>query len=161
MRMPEPTTGYMEGPVHVLPVRVYYEDTDAGGVVYHANYLRFAERARSELLRVSGADNASLARDEGLGFVARRCTLDYIAPARLDDALEVRTRILETKGASFVAGHEIVRCGRVVVRIEIRIACVTGEGRPARMPRNLQHALGRLADDRVRHEHASKSGAIV
>jgi len=109
--MLEPSTGYMDGAIHVLPVRVYYEDTDAGGIVYHANYLRYAERARSELLRASGADNASLAKDEGLGFVARRCTLDYIAPARLDDALAVRTRILEARGASFVAEHEIVATG--------------------------------------------------
>jgi len=147
--MLEPSTGYMDGAIHVLPVRVYYEDTDAGGIVYHANYLRYAERARSELLRASGADNASLAKDEGLGFVARRCTLDYIAPARLDDALAVRTRILEARGASFVAEHEIVRDRCVIVRIEIGIACVGGKGRPARMPRALRHALRRLAGSRI------------
>ncbi len=143
--MLEPSTGYMDGAVHVLPVRVYYEDTDAGGIIYHANYLRYAERARSELLRATGADNASLARDEGLGFVARRCILDYIAPGRLDDVLAVRTRILKARGASFLAEHEIAREGRVIVRIEIEIACVDGEGRPARMPRALRHALSRLA----------------
>lgn len=157
--MSEPTAGRLEGAVHVLPVRVYYEDTDAGGIVYHANYLRFAERARSELLRATGVDNASLARDEGLGFVARRCTLDYIAPARLDDALEVRTRIAEVRGASFTAEQHVVRRGIAVVRIDISIACVSADGRPARMPARLRHALRRLADGAPSMSVLSENGA--
>ena len=86
---------------HVYPVRVYYEDTDAGGVVYHSNYLRFAERARTELLREAGIDHVTLMTENGLMFAVRRCEAEYVKPARLDDALEVRTRCFEATGASF------------------------------------------------------------
>src|SRR5579863_10036206 len=75
------------------PIRVYYEDTDAGGVVYYANYLKFAERARSEILRAAAFDHGLLAADHGVGVVVRSCTIDFLSPARLDDALEVRSRI--------------------------------------------------------------------
>lgn len=142
-----PAAGYFDGAEHVMPLRVYYEDTDAGGIVYHASYLRFAERGRSELLRASGADNGSLMREKGLGFVARHCSLDYIAPARLDDALEVRTRIIEARGASFTAEQDVVREGKVIVRIAIRIACVAAEGRPGPMPLSLRSTLRRLVHE--------------
>ena len=142
--MLEPATGQMRGGAHVLPLRVYYEDTDAGGIVYHANYLRYAERARAEVLRLLGVGSSWLRETHGLGFVARRCLLDYIAPARLDDALEVHTRMLEVGGASLRAGQVVKRAADDLVRIEVLIACVRGDGRPARMPAELRAALAPL-----------------
>src|SRR5882757_8943288 len=94
---------------HRFPVRIYWEDTDAGGVVYYANYLKFAERARSEMLRAANFDHGALARDHGVQIVVRNCAIQYIAPARLDDALEVCSRITNMGGASFMIRQEIVR----------------------------------------------------
>jgi len=94
---------------HMFSCRVYYEDTDAGGIVYYANYLRFAERARSELLRDMGTDNTRLMRDHGVMFAVRECTVRYREPARLDDALQIHTRIARIGGASFSAIQRIER----------------------------------------------------
>ena len=88
--------GRRMGAVHVLPVRIYYEDTDAGGVVYHANYLKYCERARSDCLRLVGIHQQQF---DGMGFVVRRMVCDFLIPARLDDLVEVETRFLETAGA--------------------------------------------------------------
>ena len=133
----------MDG-VHIFAIRVYYEDTDAGGIVYHANYLRFAERARAELLRMFSADNRALLGSHGLAFVARQCTLDYIAPARLDDALEIRTRVVDVRGASLRVAHTVKRQEEDLVRIDIRLACIGGDGRPARLPLSAREALSGL-----------------
>ena len=92
------TNGGME---HLHSIRVYYEDTDAGGVVYYSNYLRFAERARTEFLRDAGFDHLALMTERSLVFAVRRCEVDYFRPARLDDALQICTRSLKTTGASF------------------------------------------------------------
>src|SRR5262245_1197856 len=99
MARPLPSSGAISADVHVVAVRVYYEDTDAAGMVYHANYLRFAERARTEMLRLFGTGQAELRAREGLGFTVRRCQMDFLKPARLDDALEVHTRVLAARGA--------------------------------------------------------------
>ena len=137
-----PPAGWMAGDVHVYPVRVYYEDTDAGGIVYHANYLRFAERARTEMIRLVAAGDETLTMAYwGLGFVARRCAVDYIAPARLDDALEVRSRMLEVRAASLVAEQTVWRGEAEVARLEILVAAVGGDGRPARLPKPIRAAL--------------------
>lgn len=139
-----PPTGFMDGPTHIFPVRVYYEDTDAGGIVYHANYLRFAERARSELLRMFSAGNRGLLDGHDLAFVARHCVLDYIAPARLDDALEIHSRIIELRAASLRLTQIVKRAAEDLVRTEIRLACVGAGGRAARMPRSARDALAEL-----------------
>jgi acyl-CoA thioester hydrolase len=137
-------SGVLENGVHVFPVRVYYEDTDAGGVVYHANYLRFAERARTEMMRLLGMEHSALLAREGLLFTVRRCEADYRAPARLDDRLEVRSRIVEAGGASLDVEQVVARAGTDLVRLLLRLACVTREGRPARLPNALRTALKRL-----------------
>ncbi|MCC2664562.1 MAG: ybgC, partial [Geminicoccaceae bacterium] len=93
-------SGSIAGGVHRLPLRVYYEDTDAAGIVYHAAYLEFAERARTEMLRCLGLDHGGLRDRFGLAFAVRRCVIDYLAPARLDDLLIVSTRLLRRGGAS-------------------------------------------------------------
>ena len=124
-----------------LKIRVYYEDTDAGGVVYHANYIKFCERARSETLRAAGFDNHSLIKDPGILFVVRQLEADYLAPARLDDALVVRSSLLEYKNASFRMLQEIYREESLVFAMKIWLVCINLEGRPTRVPDNLREAL--------------------
>jgi acyl-CoA thioester hydrolase len=126
---------------HMFPCRVYYEDTDAGGIVYYANYLRFAERARSELLRDMGTDNTTLLNDHGVIFAVRECTVRYREPARLDDALQIFTRIVRVGGASFAAAQRIERSGRLLADLTVRLACLDAEGRPARLPASLRSAF--------------------
>ena len=119
---------------HLFPVRVYWEDTDAAGIVYYANYLKFAERARSDLLRCFGIGQAELKRDEDIVFVVRRCEVDYLKPARLDDDLEVWTQIIALHGASLSADQDVRRAGENLARLKIRLACLDGRGKPARVP---------------------------
>ena len=142
---PTPETGRIEGGVHRLPLRVYYEDTDAAGIVYHANHLKFAERARTEMLRCLGLDHGTLLARFGLAFAVRRCLADYLAPARLDDGLVVETRLLRAGGASLDLEQRMTRAGRLLVRLELRLALVSAEVRAARLPAELRRALGPLA----------------
>ncbi len=107
-----------------FPVRVYWEDTDAGGVVYHAQYLAFMERARSEWLRALGFDQTKLRTRDDQVFVVRAMNLDFRAPARLDDQLSVSVDLLECRGASFTLAQRIERDGAVLVEAEVRIAAV-------------------------------------
>ncbi len=127
----------MDG-VHVFPLRVYFEDTDAGGVVYHASYLRFAERARTEMLRSLGVPHQELIEAHGLMFVVSRLEADYLAPARLDDRLEVRTALAAVGGASVRVLQDVfaLRGGASVAcaRLTVRLACIDRQGRPARLP---------------------------
>src|SRR5687768_16100758 len=102
-----------------IPVRVYYEDTDAGGVVFYANYLRFAERGRTEALRSLGFENKSLSDNEGILFVVRRVEADYLAPARLDDMLTIRTRVAEVRNASFTMSQTVVRGDTVLCAMNV------------------------------------------
>ncbi|MDB5410028.1 MAG: 4-hydroxybenzoyl-CoA thioesterase [Rhodospirillales bacterium] len=129
------------GDVHRLPLRVYYEDTDAAGIVYYANYLRFAERARTELVRALGFEQERLRRDTGIVFAVRRCSADYRAPARLDDALVVETRIIRLGGASVGLDQRVRRGDEELVLLEVDIVCLTASGRPARLPRELAAAF--------------------
>lgn len=107
-----------------LPIRVYWEDTDAGGVVYHAQYLAFMERARSEWLRGLGVEQTALRETEDLVFVVRGMELDFLAPARLDDQLQVSVRLLQCRGASFSLAQRIERDGVLLVEAKVRIAAV-------------------------------------
>lgn len=129
---------------HVLRLRVYYEDTDAGGVVYYANYLRYAERARTELLRGLGIGQRALADETGLIFAVRRLKADFIAPARLDDDLEIVTTVTGTRGASADMEQVVRRGGDELVRLEVRIACVNARGRATRFPPALARAFAGL-----------------
>ena len=133
---------------HRYSLRVYYEDTDAGGVVYHANYLRFAERARTEALRDAGVPHAELASQLGLMFMVRRMKLDYLAPARLDDSLLVLTRPLALRPASVELRQSIFRNGedRPLVVLEALLACVRmADLRPGRVPERWRSALMSLS----------------
>jgi acyl-CoA thioester hydrolase len=126
---------------HTFPLRVYYEDTDAAGMVYHANYLKFAERGRSEMLRSIGFGHRRLNSEDGVGFAVRRCSVDYLAPARLEDALTVDT-MLEGVGAATLTVHQqIRRDGELLVDIELLVACIGRDGRPRRLPSALRAVL--------------------
>jgi acyl-CoA thioester hydrolase len=146
----EPPAGQFDSGAFVFPVRVYYEDTDAFGIVYYANYLKFAERARTEMLRAFGTDHVRLRREVDRVFAVRRCVVDYRAPARLEDALLVATRVLRVAGASFALGQEIRRGNDVLVDVEVVLACISGSGRPARVPEALRAALAAIVCENER-----------
>jgi len=130
---------------HRLLVRVYYEDTDAGGIVYHSNYLKYAERGRTELLREAGFDHAQLAADYGAGFAVRRCTIEFVKPALLDDALTVETAVARLRGASVEMRQSIRRGGQAIADIDIQVALIDRTGRPMRLPEPLAAAMRAVA----------------
>jgi acyl-CoA thioester hydrolase len=121
---------------HRYTLRVYYEDTDAGGVVYHASYLRYAERARTEALRDLGIPHAALVARHGLMFVVRRIKVDYLRPARLDESLTVVTEPLAVGGASVVLRQDVRGSAGTCAVLDVQLACVApGDEKPARLPR--------------------------
>ena len=125
-----------------FPVRVYYEDTDAAGVVYYANYLKFMERARTEWLAALGFALAAFEREHGVAFVVHRAEIDFLAPARLNDVLDVTVEPAERGASRLVAMQEVRRGPATLVRARVALACVdTARWKPARMPKPLQHAL--------------------
>ena len=139
-----PAGGQFEGAEHVYPLRVYHEDTDAGGIVYYANYLKFAERARTEMMRDAGITHVTLLGDHDAAFVVSRCTVDYRQPARLDEEIEVRTTIGRVAGAHIEAEQRVLRDGALLVTIGLRLGCVGRDGRAVRLPAPLRQALSRL-----------------
>jgi acyl-CoA thioester hydrolase len=134
-------SGRIENGTHCLPIRVYYEDTDSSGIVYYANYLRFAERARTEMLRLSGINQSAMANRYGMSFAVRDCAVDFRRPARLDDLIEVRSRFVELAGATVSGVQAIWRGSEELVRLKVRVACLRGDGRPTRIPAALRQAL--------------------
>ena len=131
---PAPVSGVVENGVHRFPVRVYFEDTDLSGIVYHANYLRFMERARSDLLRVVGIDQrGAFESGEGVYAVAD-VQLKYLRPAKLDDDLLVETCCLALGGASVSMGQRIFRGDELLVNAQVRAGFLTPGGRPRRQP---------------------------
>lgn len=138
-----PTCGEMKDDEFLFPVRVYYEDTDAGGIVYYANYLKFAERARTEYIRALGVrQQDSLESEDKFGFVVRHCEVDYQAPAVLDDELVVSCRVVELGGASCTMHQEITRGDQLLVTVEVKAVYVSLKSkRPVRIPRELSSKL--------------------
>lgn len=124
------------------PVRVYYEDTDSGGVVYYANYLKFLERARTEWLRALGYGQAELVARAGIVFVVRSVAIEYLAPARIDDSLQVTVE-LGTVGASHMAmAQRVLRGAETLVTAQVKIVCVEAATfRPVRIPRELKNSM--------------------
>ncbi len=119
---------------HEFPVRVYYEDTDMAGIVYHANYLKYIERARSDWVRARGIDQNALREAEGIVFVVRRLEADYLAPARFDEELVVRTEVKSVSGVRLGLVQEVQRAGKPLFRAEVTLVAITAEGQPARLP---------------------------
>jgi acyl-CoA thioester hydrolase len=139
--------GVLDGDRYVFPVRVYYEDTDSGGVVYYANYFKFAERARTEMMRSLGVESQKLMADEGIALAVRHCEADFKKPARLDDLLTISTRILGIGGASVDAEQMIACSGTDLVKINLKLACMSLAGGPARMPDTVRATLENFCDN--------------
>jgi acyl-CoA thioester hydrolase len=142
-------TTHLDGAIadglHRMQVRVYYEDTDFSGIVYHANYLRFMERGRTNYLRLLGADQRALfaeAESEapGFAFVVRSMTLEFLKPSRMDDLLEIVTRPLDIKGASITLGQEVRRGDELLLEARVKVAFVSG-GRAKPIPKALRIAM--------------------
>jgi acyl-CoA thioester hydrolase len=140
-----PLDGEMRDGRHLLTVRVYYEDTDFTGIVYHANYLRYMERGRSNYLRLLGADHRALfeateKEAPGFAFVVRAMNIDFLKPARMDDVLEIITEPAEVKGASMTARQRIMRGHDILVEATVRVAFVSG-GKARPIPKPLRIAM--------------------
>lgn len=130
-----PSAGRFDGRVHRLPVRVYYEDTDFTGLVYHANYLRFFERGRSDFLRLAGVSHSVLLdAPEPMGFAVSRMALDFLKPARIDDALLVETVFETTRGPRIFIAQTLKRDEEVLVRADLEVCCISLTGRPRKPP---------------------------
>lgn len=142
-----PDQGAMVAGVHVFPVRVYYEDTDAAGIVYYANYLKFLERARTEMMRLHGVEHEKSRQAGGTAFIVRRVEIEYIAPARLDDVVAVETRLREVGGATILLAQDVRRDAATLVRATVLIASVGAQGRPVRLPPALRSSLLSLNDN--------------
>jgi acyl-CoA thioester hydrolase len=138
------------GQRHILPVRVYFEDTDAGGVVYHASFVRYAERGRTDFLRLLGTDARRLIdgseSGEPAAFVVRRMTFDYARPGRMDDLLEVETRVKELGGASVTLDQTISRDGVRLVSADVIVVLVAISGRPLRLSGAVREAFQAYAE---------------
>lgn len=127
---------------HTIDVRVYYEDTDAGGIVYHANYLKFAERGRTEFLRHTGFQNSEVHNNVGVMFVVRHIDIDYLAPAMLDDFLKLDTTISELKNSSFIMHQCVRKGGEIITDMKVVLVCVDTETyKPTRLPQEIKDAF--------------------
>ena len=136
--------GRIEGKMHVLPVRVYYEDTDFSGAVYHANYLKFCERARSDCLRLMGIHHSEL--HGTASFVVRHMVCDFLKPAVIDDLLEVETRFVEFGGARMELSQSVKRSGENLFEAQVTVALVDGRGKPKRLPPEMAKAFLSLVE---------------
>lgn len=137
-----PTSGYFADGVHRLPVRIYYEDTDFTGLVYHGSYLRFMERGRTEFLRLGEINHAQLlAGDPPLAFAVRRMQIEFERAAKIDDALTVQTRFGAARGARLEISQSVWRGDETLLRAEVQIACIGMDGRPKRLPLALSTQL--------------------
>jgi len=151
LMLDRPGEGRLDGVRHLFPVRIYYEDTDAGGIVYHAAYLRFAERARTEMMRLAGIGHGELSARHGVTLAVHRCSIDYHRPARLDDALVVASRITAASGATITieqqvqrppAGAESDQAGFLgLVSLTLRLVTLDRQLRPTRLPSALRAVL--------------------
>jgi acyl-CoA thioester hydrolase len=139
--------GRFDGKAHILPVRVYYEDTDVSGIVYHANYLRYMERGRSEFLRLAGIHHmVMLANAEPIAWTIRRMEIDYAKAARLDDNLEVHTRYRTMSGARLTGEQWVKRNGVDLVTAKVEAAIITMTGKPRRIPEDVRVKLQDFLD---------------
>jgi acyl-CoA thioester hydrolase len=128
---------------HRQTIRVYFEDTDAAGIVYYANYLKFAERARTDMLRDRGISHADMMTRDGLVLVVRRCSIDYLKPARLDDVLTVETDVAKLGGASVDLVQRVLRGGELLAELKVLVVCIDRSGRPHRFPDSVRRVFPR------------------
>lgn len=130
----KPTRGRLLGAEHRYPLRVYFEDTDLSGIVYHARYLHFCERARSEMLALAGVDQRALFEAQGIAYAVTHIDIAYRAPARLDDLLLIKSRILAVRGASTIIRQRIERDDQGLAEARVTAALIGPDGRPRRQP---------------------------
>lgn len=143
--LPAPASGLFAGGVHRYPVRIFFEDTDTGGVVYHANYLRYMERARSDMLRLLGIDQRG-ALDSGEGvYAVTRVAIDYRLPARLDDDLIVASSVRQISGVTVTIAQDVMRGSDLLTRAEVGVAFLSPQGRPKRQPKPWVALFTRIA----------------
>lgn len=138
MSEPDPISGTFVDGVHHMSMRVYYEDTDTAGIVYYANYLRYIERARTEILRLFGVDQYSLMSgpvEDRISFAVTRCEIDYLTPAKLDDVITVKTTTTRLRGASIHMSQDIWRGDDVLIKSLVKAACLNQNGLPTRLPK--------------------------
>ena len=129
--------------VHRLPIRIYYEDTDFSGIVYHANYLKFAERGRSDFLRLAGIHHSEILElDPPLAFAIQKMEIEFLAPARIDDLLEVESRYITARGARLEFEQVITRDREPIWRAIVKAACIDSDGRPRRLTPEMLAAFG-------------------
>jgi acyl-CoA thioester hydrolase len=140
--------GRFDGKTHILPVRVYYEDTDVSGIVYHANYLRMMERGRSEFLRLAGIHHmVMMSGEEPVAWTIRRMEIDYARPARLYEDLEIHTRYRTLSGARLTGEQWVRRDGADLVTAKIEAALITMTGKPRRIPEEVRMKLKQYLDE--------------
>ena len=134
-----------QGPMasHRQAIRVYFEDTDAAGIVYYANYLKFAERARTDMLRDLGISHADMMRQGGRVLVVRRCEIEYLRPAKLDDLLTIETDVAKLGGASVDLVQRVLRGAELLAELKVLVVCIDRNGRPARIPEYVRATLPR------------------
>jgi acyl-CoA thioester hydrolase len=137
-----PNSGRFEGRIHHLPVRVYYEDTDFSGIVYHANYLRFFERGRSDFLRVAGIHHNELAAAaDPTAFAVNKMELDFLKAARIDDALLVKTAFETMRGPRIFISQTLEKAGEILVTAKVQVCCISLTGRAKKPPAMLLERL--------------------
>ena len=147
MPLDRPPVGRLDGARHLFPIRIYYEDTDAGGIVYHAAYLKFAERARTEMMRLTGMGHGDLLARHGVRLAVHRCEIEYHRPARLDDSLTVASRIVAVSGATVTIDQQVGRTAETdapeheflnLVSLTLRLVTLDRQLRPTRLPSALR-----------------------
>jgi acyl-CoA thioester hydrolase len=137
-----PSAGRFDGRIHHLAVRVYYEDTDFSGIVYHANYLRFFERGRSDFLRVAGVHHNELAAGaEPMAFAVNKMEIEFLKPARIDDALVVKTAFETMRGPRIFIAQTLEKAGEILVKAQVQVCCISLTGRPRKPPAMLLERL--------------------
>lgn len=141
---PAPPSGLIDGPIHRFAVRAYFEDTDLSGVVYHANYLRWFERARSDLVRLLGIDQRAVNEAGEGAFAVTEMTLRFASPARLDDAVLIETTCSDLGAATCRMGQRALLDGRLLCSASLRIGFVAPDGRPRRMPQAWREAFAAI-----------------
>jgi len=133
--------GYFEGKVHILPISIYYEDTDLSGMVYHANYLRYMERGRTEFFRLAGISRARLEDEEPTAWTVRRIAIEYFRPARLDDQIAVHSVLTEVSGARLKVLQRVRRGDSLLVEGRVEACITTLTGKPRRLPEKVHDTL--------------------
>ena len=130
---------------HIFPLRVYYEDTDLAGIVYHANYLKFIERARSEMVRAAGISQSAMKEAGGIVFAVRRMQVEFLAPAKFEDELAVETRVVALSGARLDLEQDVRRSDLVLFQARVQVVCLDAKGRATRIPADIRQKLTRFA----------------